>query len=228
MDLRYAAFWDVKKTAALITIIWICGVCLFIFTICGYHLYGFRFERIYPSFIHLPASILYVIFAVASNSIIVYKLNKSRTPPHGATNDNTLSFCEVFTNSRLIVPVSLTLTFLTFHITPITIFTLFKRIKNKKPPTHIQFYFSLSSNVMMLCDSMICIFLEPQVRHLLGRMLRNRQNRIDVENSCNIRDVAYDQRHREDVVPQRETTVPGNIQQPSNDFENNEQTSESL
>ena len=81
---------------------------------------------------------------------------------------------------------------------------------------------------MFLCDSMICIFLEPQVRHLLGRMLRNRQNRIDVENSCNIRDVAYDQRHREDVVPQRETTVPGNIQQPSNDFENNEQTSESL
>jgi hypothetical protein len=60
---------------------------------------------------------------------------------------------------------------------------------------------------MMLYDSMICIFLEPQVRQLLGRMLRNRRDRIDVENSRIHRDGANDQRHRQDVVRQRETTI---------------------
>jgi hypothetical protein len=61
MNLRYTAFWDEKKTAVLVTNIWICGTCSFIFTTCAYHLHGFRFEHVYPSFIHLPASIIYVI-----------------------------------------------------------------------------------------------------------------------------------------------------------------------
>jgi hypothetical protein len=193
MNVRYTTFWNEKKTKVLIMAIWICAACFCLCTMFAYHFYGFRFERIYLSFIHLPACLLYVIFAVASNIYVLYKLNQSRMTPYGATttSNRPLSFWNVFRKSRFIVPVLLTFTFIIFQVSSAIIFTLDNIIKNKKTSRNIKFYYLISINIIMLCNSFISIFLEPQIKQLVRRMPRNRRERLDVELS---------QRRRTDVV----------------------------
>lgn len=180
MNIRYAVIWNVRKANILIMIMWVFGTALCLSFLIAYQITKFDFMYYFPTFIMLPANIFYIILALASYAYIFYKFNKSRILPYGGRKDNakTLSFFHVFRKSRFFIPTSLILVYIMFHVIPTIVYILSRGMKERK---YIRMYIAISYNIAMLFDSWICIFLEPNVKQLLRRIIKTRRDRIDIK-----------------------------------------------
>lgn len=176
MNLRYYIFCDPKKVKVLIFTFWVLGTVLCVITLTAHHLATYEFHNVYILYQHLPSFVLFIVFAVPSYIYLFYKLNKSRLLPHDGLQKYfryVPSFYKVFRRSQIFLPVLITLSFVFLHVIPHGIVMLYEMTNTEWPPS-LHIYFQLSFDLMMICNALICILLEPRVQRQIKRIKRNR------------------------------------------------------
>lgn len=181
LNLKYSVYWDEYKTVCLNIASWFFGCSLFTITLFFHHLVDFRFERYYPPFIIFPYKIIYIMFSTIAMGFIFYKFNQSRLLPAGSTSiqvQKREGFFRVFFKSRFVVPVSLTITYIVFILTPSLIYNVMYLGKTTGIlMTAFPQYYRISKCVSRMLNS-VCVLFEPKVKRRLKRLLRRRFPKI--------------------------------------------------
>ena len=116
LNTLYEVYWDLKKTKKALIMIWASSASAFL--IAAITCSQCQLSIIY-TYIFIPAAFIFVVYATATNTYLLYKLHWSRIPPPGSisqSNENTvvINFFRLFLKSQFVEPVMISMTFSTF------------------------------------------------------------------------------------------------------------------
>ena len=172
LGLRYQMFWTKKKSDFLVGFAWSSGILFFSIVSIADKLDGIKPDEVYNHVI-VPGSIVFFVSAIVSNTYLLYKLNRSRIPPHEENiaphqrRHQQRSFWEILIESQFSTPVLIGMVF-TFFLVSASVGS-FLRCEYL---VRLNFVTSLLFNTMILLDALIYLLVEPQFRIMIRNRLR--------------------------------------------------------
>ena len=175
LNITYPIYWSAKKTKYQLAGTWIIGLVIFICVIIPFQISGFDYNK-FTRIFSLIFDIVFVFVAISSYSFIFYRYKQTRVNPaqrRGVPNPEQSIF-RIFRNSRFFISVLLISSFLLFMVIPNLIysFVLIKHISDELSFILIVPLLLIMYEISILCDALVYIFIQRNVRRLLWRKLR--------------------------------------------------------
>jgi len=170
--------WNINWTRILILISWISGTIVFIFIATKFPTkHEFMIHNV--QYFHFPANIFCLTIALCCHIYIFYKVKKSILPPSciARTHRKVSSFWTVFRKSQFFTTFLYTLSYVALGITPNMLKMVSLLANGKLRHSHANTFFLM----MMICNSLICIFFETRIQRLVIKMINNRIELRDIE-----------------------------------------------
>lgn len=177
LNILYPIYWNNNKTKISILMIWTFAFIGIAITTISYHFRIFSFKLIYPVYILVPVTAVYILVAVSSTAYIFYKYNKLRLLPCVYVKRQvTVSFWAVFLRSRFFIPILLTGTFTLFNLIPLVIVAY---INVTNPKDDFITVVKRCILISILFDS-IGVFLDRNVKRFVRKKIRDRRLTIEI------------------------------------------------
>lgn len=178
LHLRYAQYWNIKKTKILILATWCINISLSVVlpTILVPSKYEGKLNFIFNIYMTTFLLTLYLIFAIVTYVVLfrVYARSERRLNSQLKNKKRKFtSFYKIFVNSRFILPVILIGGYLVLTVVPCLIRAFYYCLfpTSLTTMTYLNYYYVLSTRLSFTVDGVIYIFVQKDVRHLLYRKL---------------------------------------------------------
>ena len=175
LNMKYPQYWTVERTKFLLLIIWVQGsVAVITFVLLNvYHREWY--EMITIKYTILASSIFYNVVAVFTYIVVFWKYVKSKVRVQRSNDANDgqqrLSTVQTFLKSRFYVSVLIILTYLLFNTIPFCVIAILFPEDWTANNNSIQFIMVVLLHLAYLSDPLIYIFLQPDVRKQLSKLL---------------------------------------------------------
>ena len=175
LNVKYPQYWTVERTKIVLKIIWAEGVVAVIsFVLLNvYHRAWYEMTNI--KYVIVGSSAFYNIVATITYAVIFWKYVRSKLRVQGSNDPNDghqrISTVQTFVKSRFYVSVLIILTYLLFNTIPFCVIAILFPEDWTANNNSIQFIMVVLLHLAYLSDPLIYIFLQPDVRKQLSKLL---------------------------------------------------------